>query len=430
MKLLHADTLEQAREKLLAADVLPPRKETVPIADACGRILAEDITAPISVPDFAKSTVDGYAVLAKDTQGAGESIPCFLDIIGEVSIGDPAELMIAPGQCAYVPTGGMLPEGADAMVMVEHAERFDEKSCAVSAAVSPGTGVVLPGDDIRAGEEVLKKGSVIGARQAAVLAALGIGRIPVFSPPAVTVISTGDELVPPGESKGPGKIYDINTWSISGLAADAGMRVIRRCALEDDRDLISAAIRKAMDDSDIIAVSGGSSKGKKDFTATVLDELAEPGVFTHGIAVKPGKPTILASDTASRTLLIGLPGHPAAAMMVFDLLIAWLWRQRTGVPDKRSIQAVMAVNTPGGEGRTLCLPVRLERSVHGTGAFPEKDDPSGGDRSAAFGSGWTACPLPGRSALISSLAGADGYIVIDAGKEGLKKGETVDVIPL
>ena len=143
MKLLHADTLEQVREKLLAADILSPRKETVPIADACGRILAETITAPISVPDFAKSTVDGYAVLAKDTQGAGENIPCFLDIIGEVSIGDPAEQKIAPGQCVYVPTGGMLPEGADAMVMVEHAERFDEKSCAVSAAVSPGTRVLF-----------------------------------------------------------------------------------------------------------------------------------------------------------------------------------------------------------------------------------------------------------------------------------------------
>lgn len=410
MELLKVDTLQQARDKLLQhTGWLQPETERIPLFRATGRVLAEDVRTEISVPDFRKSTVDGYAVRAKDTQGAGDSIPCFLTVRGEVRIGHHADLAVGPGECVYVPTGGMIPDGADAMVMVEYTESFDETQVAVYTAVASGQNVIQIGEDVREGDLILNRGRRLRPQEVGVLAAVGAVDVPAFAEPRITIISTGDELVPAGKPRRPGQIYDINTWGICGICREQGIRVQQSIALEDDEDLLRNTIEEAMKSSDIVCISGGSSQGRKDFTASVIDGLSAPGVFTHGLALKPGKPTILGTDETTKTLLVGLPGHPVAAMVVFDLLVVWLLRQRMGVPERKKLRARMEVNVAGGNGRAVCQLVRLT----------DQD-----------GEIYGAQPVLGKSGLITTLSHADGYVMIDAGKEGLKKGEAVEVTPL
>ena len=412
MRFLNTDTLEQAREKLLkAADLLETKTETIPLTSSCARILAQPLRASFCVPDFRRSTVDGYALRAKDTQGAGESIPTFLQCVGEVRMGAPAERRLAPGQCMYVPTGGMIPEGADAMVMVEYTEGVSDTEIAVYQAVSPGSNVIQIGEDVKEGQLVLPRGRRLSAADVGVIASCGLDRVQVFVMPQVTILSTGDELVQPGEPKAPGRVYDINTYGVMAQCANWGMTVREQRTLPDDRTLIREAVSRAMQDSDLVILSGGSSKGRADYTAELLDELSEPGVSTHGIRLKPGKPTILGADEDSRTLLVGLPGHPAAAMMVFDLLILWMLRRKLAIPEPRCLRAKMQVNVSGGNGRAVCQMVQL--------VDPEES-----------GELYTARPLLGASGLIGVLSRADGYVMIGADKEGIKKGETVEVIPL
>lgn len=446
MKFLETDTLEQARQKLLhAAQRLELRAEDVAIEDACGRVLAQPVRAGLDVPDFRKSTVDGYAVRAKDTQGAGESIPCFLEMRGEVSIGLPAPGEISAGECMYVPTGGMLPEGADAMVMVEHAESFDAATIAVYSAVSPGRNVIQTGEDARAGEVLLEAGRRLAPADIGVLASVGLRQVPVYVMPSITILSTGNELVDPGETKQPGQVYDINTYGIAAQCGRWQIPVRRMARLADDAQVLQEAVSGAMEDSDIVVLSGGSSKGRADYTAQTIDALASPGVFTHGIRIKPGKPTILGFDAPSGTLLVGLPGHPAAAMMVFDLLVLWLLRQKMGVCPPRGRRARMEVNVPGGSGRTVCQMVQLipaettEQLAPADAMRPASAEetaavgrPAAPDGTAAAGPAPDdlARPLLGASGLIGVLSKADGYVMIPADKEGLKKGETVEVIPL
>ena len=406
MQFLKVDSLEQAREKLLRfTGERFAQTETVSLEEAAGRCLAEEIRCPEMVPDFRRSTVDGYAVRAKDTQGAGESIPVFLDIVEEISIGTPAKRTLESGQCAYVPTGGMLPDGADAMVMVEHAELFDAHSAAIYSAVSPGRGVVQIGEDAQEGALLLERGAVLDAAGIGVLASIGRAQVRVFRPWRLTVISTGDELAAPGGEKAPCQVYDVNTYALRALAQEQGISVVETHTIQDEEPLLEAALRHAMAVSDIVAVSGGSSQGKKDMTAQLIDRVAKPGVWTHGLALKPGKPTIVGMDEASQTLLIGLPGHPVAAMMVFSLLVVWLKRALHGEREPLPVPAVMESNIPGAPGRAACQMVKL------TGT---KD-------------GYTARPVFGKSGLMSTLTQADGYVMVGVNEEGVKSGETVYV---
>lgn len=406
MKLLQVDTLEQSRQRLLDAfGGHRLRSEQVPLASVFGRVLAEDVVTGEAIPSFRRSSVDGYAVCSKDTAGATESIPVFLEIVEEVAIGHPAKQQIVPGTCAYVPTGGMIPEGADAMVMVEYSELFDENHAAIYESVPFGRSVVIPGDDIGAGETLLKRGTVIGPAQAGALAAAGVSEVTVFAPWRLTILSTGDELVPVAQTPGPGQVRDINTWALNAYAAGLGMEVVRAEALPDDEALFEAAVRRAMEDSDLVLTSGGSSQGKKDMTERILDRVSLGGVFTHGLALKPGKPTILGYDKATDTLLAGLPGHPVAALTVFQLLIAWLWRRMTGQQEEIHTTARMKTNLASAPGKTTCLLVRLHWE---DGAY-------------------TAEPVLGKSGLITTMTKADGYVIVDMNREGLKKGELVPV---
>lgn len=406
MKLLVVDTLEEARGKMMKAiGDWTLKSEEVKITEALGRVLSADVYSLHPVPDFRRSTVDGYAVRAKDTEGASESLPAFLEVVEEVVMGQEAKAKIISGQCAYVPTGGMVPEGADAMVMVEYSEPFDEEHIAVYDAVSPGRNVVGIGEDILGDKVLLSRGAVIRAQEIGTLASAGILNISVYMEMRLTVISTGDELVEASASLSKGQIHDINTYALEALARKHGFRVVRSLVLKDEEKLLKETVREAMKDSDMVIVSGGSSQGKKDVTAKVMDELGNPGVFTHGIALKPGKPTIGGYDKETKTILIGLPGHPVAAMMVFELFGAWILEELMGKKKQKEIIAAMETNVSSAPGRATCQLIEL---------IDSKD-------------GYLARPIFGKSGLITTLTKADGYTLIAVNKEGLKPGELVKV---
>ena len=404
MELLKVDTLEAAREKLRSAVGENWIKTVkVPLKNALDRVLAEDIYGRVNIPDFRRSMVDGYAVIAKDTMGAGESIPVFLKVIDDVGMGEEATSIITSGTCAYVPTGGMIPDGADACVMVEYCEHFDSEELAVYQATSVGRHVVEIGEDSREGELLFKKGTKLRPQEIGALSAEGFTEISVFAPLKISIISTGDELVAPGGEIKKGQIYDINTSALDALATKHGFEVINTCTVRDQYELLKAAIADAKEKSDIVVVSGGSSKGKKDMTATLIDELTVPGVFTHGLALKPGQPTILGVNEADKTLMVGLPGHPVAAMAVFEMLLVWLKRELTCEAEKGKVPAVLSGNVPGAPGRQTLLFVELEQT----------------------GDGYVAKPIFGKSGLMSTMTRADGYTTIEMLQEGLKSGEKI-----
>lgn len=406
MKLFDVDTVAQAKKKLvdfIGTDFL--KTEIIPVDSALGMVCAEEIRSRIDVPGFLRSTVDGYAVIAKDTQGAGEGIPAFLKVAGEVFMGQQADRPISSGECIYVPTGGMLPPGADAMVMVEYCEPFGAGDVAVYNAVSAGRNTIEQGEDTGRGAVIIEKGTVIKAQHIGAMASCGVNEVCVFKPLRVTVISTGDEILSPREDIQPGKIYDINTYSIAAMAETYGHKVIEKAVVPDQEDFLFQTFQKAMAESDLVCISGGSSQGKKDMTGRLIDQLASPGVFTHGLALKPGKPTILGYDESSSTLLCGLPGHPAAAVMVFELIVMDALAQLQGRREPIYVYADMEMNLGCDAGKTNCIMVKL---------LPEKG-------------GYTARPILGKSGLISVLTEADGYIVTEHNLEGIKAGETVKV---
>ena len=408
MKLLTVDTISQAQEKLCGyAQNVMPATEKITIENAVGRILATDAVATENVPDFYRSTVDGYAVKAADTQGANESIPTFLRVVEDVKIGFPATGTITSGNCAYVPTGGMLPAGADAMVMIEYTEMFSDDEIAVYESVPKGKCVVTPGEDICRGATVVKKGTRLKAEHIGALASAGVWEIEVYIPWKVSIISTGDELIAPYDQLSQGQVRDVNTWSLNALATECGFEVVRCIKVKDDEELFRQQLENAKLDSDIVLTSGGSSQGKKDMTNDVMDSVCDQGTFTHGLSIKPGKPTILAFDKATATFMIGLPGHPVASLTVFQALIVNLWKTVTNQPQQKPVPAKMETNVAGAPGKTTFLLAKTFIDYE-TGQIMAK-------------------PVLAKSGLINSMVDTDGYIEIDMNKEGLKKGETVFV---
>jgi len=406
MEFLKVDSIETARSKLLErVGGWLLAEEVLPIEQTLGRAAAQDIFAAQELPAFRRSTVDGYGVFCADTAAAGESIPVFLTLKGRVEMGEAANLSIGAGQCVEVFTGGMLPEGADAVVMVEYTEPFGGDGIAVSQSVAHGENVVWPGEDMRAGDILLKRGRRILPQDIGALAGAGITAIPVYTRPKVTILSTGDELVPPERQPKPGQVRDINTQALCALAEKHGLAVVNTAVLPDNPDALEEAVRAGMKTSDILIVSGGSSKGKKDMTRRGFDRAASPGVYTHGIAVKPGKPTILGHDDPSKTLLVGLPGHPVSAMMVFALTVGWLLRQVTGTPLPPAIPAKLTCNLASSPGKLTCWPCSL-RGEDGE---------------------YRATPVFGKSGLITTLTQADGYFSAPREAEGLQAGQMVMV---
>lgn len=380
--------------------------ETVPTAEALGRVTAERYVSPAGLPAFARSSMDGYSVRAADTFGATEGLPAYLELAGEVPMGTAPELTLTPGQAATAFTGGMLADGADAVVMIEHTQSVDGATIEVTRPVAPGENVVQTDEDIAANDEIVPIGHGLRPQDIGALLALGITEIEVARQPRVAIVSTGDEIVAPGETPGPGQVRDVNTYTVSALVERAGGTPVPIGVFPDELDVQSRAAAEAMARGDIVVFSAGSSVGSRDMTARVLAELGEPGILVHGIAIKPGKPTI--AGLAGETPIFGLPGNPVSAMVVFDLLVRPVVRALMGAgpsEPRPSTTARLTRDVPSVSGRQDYFPVQLTQSPDGLAAEP----------------------VFGKSNLIFTLVRAHGLASVPLDSGGLYAGDVVTV---
>jgi molybdopterin molybdotransferase len=386
----------------------PLPSEEIPLGQALNRVLAESIIAKEDLPSFTRSIVDGYAVRAQDTFGASESLPSLLEIVGEVDMGETVSFELTGGKAARIPTGGMLPAGADSVVMVEYTEELDQKSVAISRSVAPLENIVRPGDDFSVGQEVLKAGRLLRPQEIGLLAGLGKKRIRVRARPKVAIISTGDEIVPIEKEPRPGEVRDINSHSLAAMVESCGGVPLKLGLSPDQFPALREKCQEALDRADICLISGGSSVGSRDLTLDVLASFAGSEVLVHGVAISPGKPTLLVK--AGERSFWGLPGHVASAMVVFQVLVRPFMAYLRGAPlslgEGRPVRARLNRNVASKHGREDFIRVRI------TG----KD------------SDLIAEPIFGESALISILVRADGLVRIDRHNEGLYAGEIVEVI--
>ncbi len=369
-----------------------------------GDVLAEDVIASECVPDFDRSTVDGYAVLAKDTFGCSEAIPAILPVVGAVQMGERPDFSLTPGTCAAIPTGGALPEGADCAVMVEYTEDYGDGTIGIMKSAAPGQNLIFRGDDVKPGDVLFHAGHRLTASDVGALAALGRLNVRVHSQPLVGVISTGDELVSPEQTPGPGQVRDVNLPMLLALLTQWGVKIRDFGRVPDDEPLLLERVRAASEQCDMVLISGGSSVGQKDAVCRVLESLGE--VLMHGIAIKPGKPTILAK-TGDGKPLVGLPGHPAAAYYIARLFVKPLLDRLRGEQHReQTVTAKLTESVNANHGRAQITACRLEQRDGET----------------------LAVPIRSKSGLITQLARADGFFVIPRDCEGLPQGAAVDVI--
>jgi molybdopterin molybdotransferase len=382
------------------------RTEILPSQEALGRVLAQDVRAPHSLPPFARSTVDGYAVRARDTFGASPSLPAYLRLVGEVRMGVEADCEVGVMQAAKVHTGGMIPADADAVVMLEDTQQAHEDELEILKAVASGNNVLVAGEDVEQGDLVLETGIQLRAQEIGGLMALGITKIAVACKPTVGILSTGDEVIAPDQEQGPGQVRDVNSYTLSALVERSGGHARRFGIIPDRFEALLTAARLALQECDLVVITAGSSVSTRDMTADVIAELGAPGVLVHGISIKPGKPTILA--VADGRPFIGLPGNPVSALVVAGLFVTPVVRRLLGLQGPAWIperSARMAVNIASESGREDYLPVALE-------VTPE---------------GLLAQPIYGRSNLIFTLVRADGLVRIAPEATGLAAGEPVRV---
>ncbi|WP_241423504.1 molybdopterin molybdotransferase MoeA [Candidatus Contubernalis alkaliaceticus] len=384
-------------------------KDDIALTQALGRVTAEDIISTTVVPHFSRSTMDGFAVIARDTFGASEGMPAFLEVKGEVLMGGTPPGDIASGETMKISTGGMLPNSADSALMLEHAEELDETMIAVYRPVAPGENVILKGEDLKEGEIILKKKHLLRPQDIGALAAAGVMKVNVYKVPKVAVISTGDELVSPQEEPLPGQIRDINSCALAAAAQSVGAIPLMYGIVKDEASYLMRAIERARKEASLILISGGSSVGIRDVTAKVIDELGNPGVLVHGISIRPGKPTIF--GMVGSTPIFGLSGNPVSALVTFDLFVTPVILKQKGMASRElilpKIPAKISRNIPSSQGREDYIRVNLETD--------EK------------GQTW-AVPVFGKSGLITTLVEAQGMVRISQNKEGIEKGEEVEVV--
>jgi molybdopterin molybdotransferase len=377
--------------------------ETIPLTDALHRIPAAPVTAAHPLPGFARSTVDGYAVRAADTYGVSEGLPGYLDVAGAIRMGAAPDVAVSPGTAVAMPTGGMLPPGADAVVMIEYTAEAMSGTIEVVRPVAPGDGVIRADEDAAPGTAIVPAGRPLRAQDLGMLAAAGVTSVTVHARPVVTVFSTGDEVVPPDTAAlMPGQVRDATAVALAALITEAGGDPVPGGIVADDPGLLEAALRLALDGSDLIVVSAGSSVGARDETASAVGRLGEPGIWCHGLAIKPGKPTLLAE--CADVPVIGLPGNPRSALVVFRLIGMPLVRLVAGCtlpPAEATVRARLDRDLASATGRLDVVQVRV--------------------------SGGCASPVFGMSALLSVLTMADGYVIIPEEATGLGAGTEVDV---
>lgn len=407
MKLMRV-TNPQIVLELIQEHFQPLAAEMETLDRAGGRVLAGTVHAGEDLPGFDRSTVDGYAVIARDSFGAQEGLPAVFECAGEIFMGRAAPA-VKRGHCFLIHTGGMLPAGADAVIMLEDTETLGNQLHAFRQ-VAPGENVIRRGEDLRRGERALEPGVLLRAPEIGLLAALGAGEVEVYRRPVMGLLSSGDELVPyKTKNLAEGKIRDSNSPSLSYLGDKYGAQVLVDDILSDSYPLFLERSRALLDQVDFLVFSGGSSVGARDFTARTMQSLGEPGLLVEGISIKPGKPTLLANCGGKPVL--GLPGHPISALMIFSVFGSAILKRLSGREPRRyhpAVRAVLTRNLPSRSGRTDYVRVKLEQ---GTGMA-------------------LAIPVFGRSGMLRTFTEASGFLVIPEEKEGLLEGEEVEVFTL
>jgi molybdopterin molybdotransferase len=376
--------------------------EEVPTANARGRVPSADVTAPAELPGFRRATVDGYAVRARDTFGASEGLPALLDVAGSLPMGAVPERPVPPGGALAIATGGALPPDADAVVMVEYTAETMPGSIEVTKPAAPGDGLVQADEDVAPGDVLAPAGRPLRPQDLGLLAAAGVPRVAVHAQPRVAILSTGDELVPPEETPPPGRVRDSSSTALAALVEEAGGVAERRGIVPDDPERLRAELAQAVAAADLVVVSAGSSVGARDATAAAVAALGRPGIWCHGLSIKPGKPTLLAE--AGHVPVIGLPGNPQSALVVFRLVGLDIVRRVGGClhpPPPRSARARLARDLPSAAGRLDVVQVRLDGGI--------------------------AEPVFGRSALLSPLTRADGFVRVEEDASGLYADTEVEV---
>ena len=381
--------------------------EIVDTEDALGRVTAENILSTQELPDFRRSTVDGYALKAKDTHGASESLPAYLKITGEVPMGAAPEFQLEGKVCSIIHTGGMLPEGADAVVMLEDTQILDAGEIEIYRSVAISENVIEVGEDVKTGEAVIPAGVRLRPAEIGGLMALGITSLTTARKPRIAILSSGDEVVHPSLPTKPGQVRDINSYTLGSLIQVLGGEPVHYGIISDNRDDMLAVMKKALLECDHLIVTAGSSASSRDLTAEIINLMGAPGVLVHGVSIKPGKPTIF--GVSGKQVMIGLPGNPVSALVIAYILVAPIIEKYLGLDIGRpipSLQAKITVNLASQAGREDWIPVRLIRT--------SQDE-------------YLAEPVFGRSNLIFILARSDGLIKIPAAATGLEAGSNVNV---
>jgi molybdopterin molybdotransferase len=398
--------VQQALQILLSQMQVTVSRERVQTINALGRVTAEAICSPISLPQFPRSTVDGYAVRAADTFGVSESLPTYLRVIGEVHMGSAAGFDINPGETGVIHTGGMLPDSCNAVVMVEYTQQVGADTVEILHSVAVGENIINVGEDVQTGEEVVASGVRIRPAEIGGLAAMGVLDLMVAQKPVVGIISTGDEVIPPEGSLLPGQVRDINSYSLSALIDQTGA-IPRRYGIYPDRaNLLEAVAAQALNECDMMVITAGSSASARDLTAMVINTLGSPGVLVHGVNIKPGKPTILA--VCNHKVVIGLPGNPVSALVIAGFFVVPVVESLLGLSNVGAhtrLYARLTTNVPSQAGREDWVAARLY------------SDPSG----------YMADPIFSKSNLIFNLVRANSMIRVPPDATGLSAGDLVEV---
>ena len=374
--------------------------------DSLSRTVSTPITSPSDLPSFDRSTMDGYAVRATDTYGASQSQPSYLNLVSEITMGSIPKTKIKVGQAAKIFTGGMIPESADAVVMVEYTELIDSSLIEIIKPVAPGENIIKIGEDIKENDPVFEVGHVIRPQDIGGLLALGITQTPVFERPKIGVISTGDELINPEIEPTKGQVRDINSYTVSSLIQKHGGEPIIFGINKDEFEVQFNSAQKALTECSLLVISAGSSTSSRDLTSQVISSLGEPGILMHGLAHKPGKPSIIGS--VENKLIFGLPGNPVSAMIIFELLVKRAINNILRSTKKliTPTQAILTTDIPSINGREEHVPVKLYNSQSGR---------------------LMAEPVFGKSNLIYTLIKSDGIVIVPINKSGIYSGDLVDV---
>ena len=429
---LHLTPPREALDILLSnLEIRKPDTENLDTRLSLGRVTGEEIIAGHPLPEFPRSTVDGYAIRARDTHGSSESIPGYLTLVGEILMGTSASVEITPGTCALIHTGGMLPGGADSVVMLEDTQTVHRRGSQnpnsneieITRAVAEGENVLQVGEDVKAGDVVIKCGTMVRPAEVGGCMALGIVKMRVAIKPKIGIISTGDEIINPESQTSAGLVRDINSYSLAALIESAGGEPALYGIIKDDLELLTTMARKAIKECDAVVITAGSSASSRDTTAEAIGRLGKPGVLVHGINIRPGKPTIL--SVCKGKAVIGLPGNPVSALVIASIIIVPIIKAYLGLPSfntQSTVQAKLMINIASQAGREDWVAVKLVPNSKkvSTNLHIQPDEDIN----------WVAEPIFSKSNLIFSLVAADGLIRIPMERTGISAGEIVEVIPM